>query len=118
MCISVSFTPEFSGVKETEMHMHPYLTYWYAGTYVVIEGWRELGLSDTEIDALLASPNVELLRRSRNGAFHFQRRYYDERFTDFWGAPDSAAWLRALREALSRWFLSFFKEHEPKAQEG
>ena len=59
------------------------MSYWYGGLYVVIEGWRELGLHDDAIDRLLESPNVDLLRRYRHGAFHYQREYLDRRFTDF-----------------------------------
>ena len=46
-----------------------YLSYWYAGLFVVCEGWQELKLSDPEIDGLLASPNLELLKRFRNGVY-------------------------------------------------
>lgn len=46
---------------------YPYMAYWYAGLYVVIEGWQELKLSDEKIDVLLHSENVELLKRFRNG---------------------------------------------------
>jgi hypothetical protein len=49
------------------------MSYWYAALYVVIEGWRDLGLADATIDALLQSPNVDLLKRYRNGVFHFQK---------------------------------------------
>jgi len=35
-----------------------FLSYWYAALYVVVEGWKELGCQDGEIDALLTSPNV------------------------------------------------------------
>jgi hypothetical protein len=47
------------------------LTFFYASLFVVIEGWRDLRLSDVEIDELLRSDNTELLRRFRNGVFHF-----------------------------------------------
>src|ERR1035438_1862649 len=46
---------------------------WYGMLFVVVEGWREAKLSDPEVDRLLASPNTELLRRFRNGMFHFQK---------------------------------------------
>ena len=53
------------------------LAYWYAGLYAVVEGWSGLKLTDPTIDELLASPNVDHLRRFRNGAFHYQRDYRD-----------------------------------------
>jgi hypothetical protein len=40
-----------------------FMSYWYGGLYVVVEGWRELRLSDPKIDALLTSQNVNLLKR-------------------------------------------------------
>ena len=72
------------------MFSHPYMSYWYAGTYVLIEGWQELGLVDPAIDALLTSPHVGTLRRYRNGAFHFQRDYLDNRFLGFIRGDESA----------------------------
>lgn len=36
--------------------MFHYMSYWYAGLFVVVEGWRDLGLQDAEIDGLLESP--------------------------------------------------------------
>lgn len=82
-----------------------YMSYWYAGLYVVIEGWRELGLQDDEIGQLLDSPNVDLLRRYRNGVFHFQRTYYDERFIDLLRGADVVDWTRALNSAFGRALL-------------
>jgi hypothetical protein len=59
---------------EHSIMLEPYMSYWYAGLYVVIEGWKGLGLRDEKIDSLLDSPNVDLLRRYRNGVFSFSRR--------------------------------------------
>jgi len=98
--------------KWEEAMMFPYMSYWYAGTYALIEGWLELKLSDRQIDGLLQSPNVELLKRYRNGAFHFQKQYFDSRFLDFMGGEDSAKWIAQLQEAFSQWFLEYFKKRE------
>lgn len=86
-----------------------YASYWYAGLHVVIEGWGDLKLKDTAVDALLLSPNVALLKRYRNGVFHFQPKYFDQRFTNLGESPDSVAWVRSLRTEFSRWFLDYFK---------
>jgi hypothetical protein len=83
-----------------------YMSYWYAGLYVVIEGWQELHLSDSVIDGLLQSPNVKLLRRYRNGVFHFQSDYNDQRFEEFMTqGTDEVAWVRVLNEQFGRYFL-------------
>ncbi len=87
-----------------------YMSYWYGGLYVVVEGWKELGLHDAEIDKLLDSPNVDLLRRYRNGVFHFQKDYFDNRFYDFMTVgADTVKWIRSLRDEFSRWFLNWAK---------
>ena len=81
-----------------------FLSHWYAALYVVIDGWKELGFQDAEIDALLTSPNVEYLRRYRNGICHFQRQYLDERFQGMMASPDSVQWVGSLNLAFGRFF--------------
>jgi hypothetical protein len=83
-----------------------YMSYWYGGLYVVVEGWKELGLTDAAVDRLLQSPNVDLLRRYRNGVFHFQRQYNDQRFMEFiTQGTNVVLWVRDLNEQLGRYFL-------------
>ena len=83
-----------------------YMSYWYAGLFVVIEGWRKLQLRDSAIDPLLTSQNVDLLKRYRNGVFHFQSDYHDERFLGFIrDGQDAVAWVRALNQEFGRYFL-------------
>lgn len=89
------------------------MDYWYAGLYILIEGWQELKLSDPAIDALLCSPNVGLLKRYRNGVCHFQRRYFDDRFMDLIYEKSTVAWIRALHSEFSKFFLEFIRTHEP-----
>ena len=83
-----------------------FMSYWYGGLYVVIEGWLELGLHDATIDQLLSSPNVGLLKRYRNGVFHFQKEFVDARFHEFFASEDSVTWVRALSSAFGDYFLS------------
>lgn len=86
-----------------------YLCLWYATLYVVVEGWRdELRLSSVEVDALLADVTmVESLRRFRNGTFHFQGTYYDDRLIEFVGKGEaSAQWVALLHDALSNDLLA------------
>jgi hypothetical protein len=90
-----------------------YMSFWYGELYVVVEGWKELGLSDPAVDALLASPNVNLLRRYRNGAFHFQKNYFDERFLEFIrDGKDAAAWVGDLNRAFGDYFIRRFSQQQ------
>lgn len=87
------------------------LSFFYASLYVVIEGWRELRLVDEEINGLIASENTDLLRRFRNGVFHFQPEYDDGRFLGFLDhAGEPVDWAQALHNAFARWFEDWGKE--------
>jgi hypothetical protein len=99
------------GSKE-HAFLHPYMAYWYGGTYVVIEGWKRLKLTDPHIDELLKSPNVGHLERFRHGVFHYHPVYFDEKFQDFIASSDSVQWINAVREAFSRWFLDYFNAYQ------
>jgi hypothetical protein len=102
---------------ESGIHALMFMSYWYAGLHVVVEGWNELGLKDAEVEGLLDSPNVELLRRYRNGVFHFQAVYYDERFVALIRDGENVAgWVRDLNNAFGRVFLEIFDpENYPAA---
>ena len=85
-----------------------YMSYWYGGLYVVVEGWNELKLSDPEIDRLLTSPNVDLLKKYRNGVFHFQKNYFDNRFIGFMrDGHNVVEWVHRLSRAFGRYFLEW-----------
>ncbi|MER0216016.1 MAG: hypothetical protein DU481_07445 [Nitrosomonas sp.] len=83
-----------------------FLSHWYAALYVVIEGWKETKLTDTIIDSLLSSENVELLKRFRNGIYHYQQHYYDPRFLNLLEAEDIVPWVRQLNQEFGRYFLT------------
>ena len=98
-----SFLPD---TFELEVEEFMYISLWYAQLYTVIEGWKELGLKDDVVNALIAQNDyIELLRRYRNGVDHFQKDYFDSRFTSFVAQSGSAIWARDLHQALSRYFL-------------
>jgi hypothetical protein len=84
---------------------------WYGTLFVVVEGWQEAKLSDPEIDRLLASPNVPLLKRFRNGMFHFQSdQWLSPKLSDFFDPKNNTvAWVRALTREFRRYFLAEMK---------
>ena len=90
-----------------KVHAEPYRSYWYGGLYVVIEGWPKLGRSDPTIDGLLIDErHVGLLRRYRNGAFHYQTDYFDDRFFELWADKEAIPWIRRVHEAFRTWLRS------------
>ena len=92
-----------------EIEADMYMSLWYALLYVVIEGWQQLKLQDAEISKLLKSDHVALLKRYRNGVFHFQKNDNDKRFTDFFEKDKSVTWVRLLTSSFSKWFLGWYQ---------
>ena len=91
--------------KVWRQQMISYAALWLSLLFVVAEGWDELKLQDAEVDALLQSPHRDLLRRFRNGAFHFQPKYFDDRFMDFFVSDEPLEWAKSLHEAIGAWFI-------------
>lgn len=60
---------------------------WYAALWVAIEGWIESPLSDPVVDELLTDcdfqQNLKLLRRFRNGVYHYQKTLINNRLLGF-----------------------------------
>lgn len=80
---------------------------WYAALWVSIEAWRESGLSDPLVDELLGDPtfdaNLKLLRRFRNGVYHYQASLIDDRLTGFLAdASKTVPWAFLVHEEFKR----------------
>ena len=88
-----------------------HFSYWFAALYVVIEAWKEeLKLKDSKIDTLLDSEYCDILRRYRNGVFHYQKRYFNNKFTSLFDEGDEIGiWANEVHEEFSRYFLEWFK---------
>lgn len=104
---------EFSRAQDTvEDHEGEWQTFalsaqWFASVWVVIEGWRENRMSDPVIDKLLnAYPDFcELLRRFRNGVYHYQPELFDQRLTALpRNGEESQFWVYALFYEFKRFF--------------
>jgi hypothetical protein len=90
--------------------------YWYGSLYVVIEGYRELGLDNPDIDQLLESPNVDHLRLFRNGTFHFQPELISEKLFWFWDSEDSVDWVKTLHQKLGQFIFDTLISQLPEAE--
>lgn len=138
-----AYSPEHDSPRD-DACFFALMSHWYASLYVVIEGWTSLKLADSLIDQLLAerSSTLKLLKRYRNGVFHYQRSLMDSRFLDvmtsgervidficllhleflryLWQVPDSLGGTTEqnieLRHLMSE-ALGWWPEHTPHAQE-
>lgn len=83
-----------------------YLLYSYSGLFVVVEGWQDLKLTDAKIDALIASPYVDRLKRFRNATFHYQKGVISPKHLDFFGTEEEKTeeWVGQLYDELARFF--------------
>jgi hypothetical protein len=69
----------------------------------VIEGWETAKFDDPIIAALLGRSNYkDVLRRLRNGTFHYQPSLMPQKFTDFFQSKDVTLWLITLHEEFCR----------------
>ena len=85
---------------------------WYSSLWVVVEGWTEVPLSDPFIDELLdASPRYkDLLRRYRNGVYHYQPRFNERRLLDFIHEGEGTVlWTFFLHKEFCRFYWGLFE---------
>lgn len=84
-----------------------YSSLWYGSLFVVIEGWETLKLKDDTINDLLVEHDElkSLLRRYRNGVYHFQPNLLDNRFVAFGSTKNNSyLWAKLLHEEFVRYF--------------
>jgi hypothetical protein len=87
--------------------------YWAASLYVVIEGWETAKFKDPIVDALLRISNYkDVLRRLRNGTFHYQPATVPQKVVDFFQSPDVVLWVNFLHEEFCRWLRDFVETVE------
>ncbi|MHC4560520.1 MAG: hypothetical protein ACYS80_24840 [Planctomycetota bacterium] len=88
-----------------------YFSMWMAMLYVVCEGWSKLGMVAPSVESLLSKDRLQFLRRYRNGVFHFQKTYFDRRFTEFIDQGDAIGdWADNLHLAISEHFLKWYRK--------
>jgi len=78
---------------------------WFGALFVVIEGYRELALSDPHIDRLLQSDHVDALRLYRNATFHFQSSAFHKKMLPLHETHESEQWIDEIHQRLGA-FLS------------
>ena len=100
------------------------MLHFYSALWVAIEAWRKCPLTDETIDELLTDPafeqNVQLLRRFRNGVYHYQPDLINERVLAFFREGEHAAiWAFLLRGEFKRvvWEMAHPPGINPKSQD-
>jgi len=85
------------------------MAHWLASLYVVVEGWQAIGKSDPIISNLIEKYDdyYQLIRRFRNGVYHFQPKPMSEKLTDFLAEKSEGhAWACALLFEFQRFLVN------------
>jgi hypothetical protein len=101
-------------------HFFALMSQWYAAEYVVIEGWREADLHDPVIDEVLArsSDVTDMLRRYRNGVFHYQPALVEKRFMPILeDAERSMPWVYFMHTEYLRFYWSYVNDFSGTAEQ-
>ena len=103
-------TPPESMTEYAKMHSaFSRMAVMYGLIYVVVEGYRELKLSDARIDELLQEKEyLDQLRLFRNATFHYQKQPVSEKELKFLEAEGGEHWIRELHYAFQNYFERVF----------
>jgi len=87
----------------------------FASMYVAIEGWEQLKLQDAEVERILHEnkEGVVLLRRARNAVYHFQKKMYGEKMTEFAYEFGKDSWVVDLYYEFVRFLGEYPKKVYP-----
>jgi hypothetical protein len=91
-------------------HQEGVVAHWLAAEHVVLEGWRQLGFTDTRISRLiqLYPENCEALRLCRNAVYHFQPEILDKRiFKCLKNENEELAWAAAMHGEFQNFLVSY-----------
>lgn len=106
--------------SQSEWRTLAYSAHWLASLYVVIEGWEELSLDSSTINKLLSRYRdfVSVLRRFRNGVYHYQPQIFNSRLTEFPRKnSETITWAAALMYEFKRWFWLWPGQHSKTPNE-
>lgn len=102
-------TEESTSDFVNEMHLNVYfnrLVISHALLYVVIEGYKQLKLTNHEIDAILSDEDyVDNLRLLRNSLFHYQNDIRPQKLMKFIEKDDSGKWINRLDNCFEKFFI-------------
>src|SRR5438034_11479481 len=99
-------SPEWAKLVTADMQGMAQFFYSPPGIYLVIEGWKHLGLKDDRIENLLESSFVDRLRLFRNATFHYQKEPISWKHLQFFGTEEeqTEVWLNDLYREFERFF--------------
>ena len=83
----------------------------------MIEGWEKAQFKDPVVDSVIGVSNYkDVLRRLRNGMFHYQPEIIPQKLTEFFKSSDAPLWLYFLHEEFCRWLRDHVEMVERSAR--
>jgi hypothetical protein len=96
----------FKKSSEYNVDQHTYMVFWYASLYSVVEGYQKLKLHNSSINLLLASPNLEALKKFRHSVTGFHKTYFNSSLIDsFINSSTSVVWVNCLHFSLEKYLM-------------
>jgi hypothetical protein len=112
--LTVSVHPKASENRAAADQFRTYHSYWLSALYVVVEGYRALGLDKDKVPQLKNRARIDTLSEFRNGTFHYQRDH--EKQIQFLGDESSRVssmnWAALLHEEFRQYFVEVLEARE------
>lgn len=90
--------------QDLDVDQQTYMNLWYASLYSVVEGYKKLDLDNLEVNQLLASPNLEALRKFRHSVTEFHKRYFNQSLiSPLVTSSGSVLWINNLHFSLEKY---------------
>jgi hypothetical protein len=99
------FTRLLASERSPGLQRDAAFAYYHSSLMPVIEGWKELSLSDEKVDALLLHQEgyYTSLRRYRNATFHYQREFFGPKHSELYEKGQKMVlWIILLHSEFSR----------------
>lgn len=91
--------PQHHGTYDIDLYA--YLDYWYAFLYILIEGYKKLGLRDSNIDNTLNGSHSTYLKKYRHAVFDFKKDYGGVALKkEFLTSEKPVEWVSTLHESF------------------
>ena len=100
-----AYTPLLFSQRSARLRKDAAFAYYHSSLLPVIEGWKELALTDEKVDALLAHEDgyYTSLRRYRNATFHYQQVFFGPKHSEWYEKGHKMVlWIMLLHSEFSR----------------
>lgn len=104
--------PDFKGMSDPDFtEFFAYMSLWYASLWVVLDGWKQMGIDEPEATALLADEQFTKLKDFRDVTLHYRPSYLDKKHMGFVGDERSVAWVKRAHKLIGATILAHLQKY-------